>query len=110
MIKCTGLNNVKEGEIKKIEIEGKDLLIINIGGELKCFSRWCPHKGGDLAYGDFLIKDQIRCHLHGYIYDLNTGKAVYIPYKEGYGKWKDTLNLEVYRVINKDNELCIDLE
>ncbi|WP_230937940.1 Rieske (2Fe-2S) protein [Sulfolobus acidocaldarius] len=101
---------MKEGETKKIEIDGKDLLIVNIRGELKCFSRWCPHKGGDLAYGDFIGGNQIKCHLHGYIYNLDTGNAVYIPYRDGYGKWKDTLNLEVYRVVNKDGEICIEMK
>ncbi len=110
MIICTKLHEIQEGKMETIEIGGKDLIITNIEGKLKCFSRWCPHKGGDLAYGDLIGDNQIRCHLHGYVYDLNTGRPSKIPYVSDYGKWKETSNLEIYDIIVIEGEICVEVK
>ncbi len=65
-------------------------------GEIKAFSRHCPHEGADLAFG--VLKDnQIRCPYHNLSMDPETGKTPCQSLK----------SLKVYPVDIKDDKVIV---
>ncbi len=40
--------DVKPGKIKAVAVEGKELLLANIGGQFFALQKFCPHMGADL--------------------------------------------------------------
>ncbi len=61
---------------------GREMAIITrAGGELVAFSNICPHAAADLRKGR-LARGQIKCHEHGYTFDVRSGRATW-PEGEG---------------------------
>jgi nitrite reductase/ring-hydroxylating ferredoxin subunit len=61
---------------------GREVAIISrTHGELVAFSNICPHAAADLREGR-LARGQIKCHEHGYTFDMRTGRATW-PEGEG---------------------------
>jgi nitrite reductase/ring-hydroxylating ferredoxin subunit len=60
------------------QIEGEDVVIFRVAGDLRAIQRWCPHKEADLADG-WVIGDMIKCSLHGFIFRFSNGKGVNCP-------------------------------
>jgi nitrite reductase/ring-hydroxylating ferredoxin subunit len=87
-----------------VHVAGRDIIILNIKGELFALSDKCPHKGGSLARGKLtgLVLSQepgtyqysragemLRCPWHGWEFDVRTGRSWCDP---------DRLRLMNYRV------------
>ena len=74
MLKIQKNNLPNEGEFRYYDYPDLkiEILIWNYYGEIKIYSSFCPHFGGQL-----LIKEnQLYCPIHGYIFDPNSGKCV----------------------------------
>jgi len=61
--------------IKKIKIDDKGICVVGYGGEVYAVSAECPHAGFDLSEG-WCENGKIICPLHGYAFDLKTGRGV----------------------------------
>lgn len=73
--------DVRESEMVTVRV-GRDYAIITRAtGELAAFSNICPHAAADLRKGR-LMRGQIKCHEHGYTFDVRTGRATW-PEGEG---------------------------
>jgi 3-phenylpropionate/trans-cinnamate dioxygenase ferredoxin component len=77
-IKIATTNEVQVGQTKKIEIEGKEILVANIGGIYYAIESKCPHMKGDLSAG-ILEGNTVTCPNHHAKFDIITGKAVAHP-------------------------------
>ncbi|MDH8679369.1 Rieske 2Fe-2S domain-containing protein [Fusibacter bizertensis] len=101
--KTTDLRN---NEMKMIEINGIEILISNIDGEYYAISNKCPHMGGSLSEG-ILNGGIISCPKHGAKFDAKTGenvgdaKIVFLKMKV-----KDDRS---YPVKIEDNNILVDL-
>ncbi|MEE8517754.1 MAG: Rieske 2Fe-2S domain-containing protein [Dehalococcoidia bacterium] len=58
-----------------VEAGGREILVLKEGGAYRAVDRWCPHEGGDLSEG-LMIGRNIKCPLHGHIYDLQRGRCL----------------------------------
>ena len=54
------------------------IVLLKVGDAYRGVDRVCPHEDGDLGEG-LMFGKNIKCPVHGYIYDLNTGKCINRP-------------------------------
>lgn len=88
-------NELQPGQMKKIEIAGKKLLLANAGGNHYVVDEMCSHEDFSLYLG--CIKDKtIKCSLHGSYFDLETGEPLEEPACEA---------ISTYKVIIRDGKI-----
>ena len=74
-------DELKPGQMKKINVGGKRLLLANADGELYAVDEMCSHEDYSLFLG--CIQDgKIKCSLHGSYFDLETGQPAAEPANE----------------------------
>jgi nitrite reductase/ring-hydroxylating ferredoxin subunit len=71
------LANLHDGYQKAVSIKGRELLLVQEDGRHYIIENVCPHAGYPLTNGR-IIKGQIRCPMHGYLFALDTGSCTYI--------------------------------
>ena len=69
------VGDVGDGEMKAIELSGRNMILANVGGVYRVFARECPHEWVDLIDGD-VYDNTITCAQHGYEFDLTSGECV----------------------------------
>lgn len=84
------LSELGPGARKRVVIEGKPVLVLNIKGELFALSDTCPHKGASLASGILTghvtsttpgeyvhtrSGEILRCPWHQWEFDVRTGRS-----------------------------------
>lgn len=60
--------------MQKVKIAGKSILVVGYNTGLYAVSAICPHQGFDMS-GGFCENGKLICPLHGYSFDLQTGKG-----------------------------------
>jgi nitrite reductase (NADH) small subunit len=84
-----------EGKLTSAEIPGKDIYVLRADEDTwYAIKNTCPHYGGPLCLGttggtwlpsapgelEYGLENRlVRCPWHGYEYDLETGKALFVP-------------------------------
>ncbi len=63
---------------KKIELNGEEILLINMKGSIYAVEAECPHQGAPLAAA-ILKEGYLSCPRHGYRYDLKDGSCKDFP-------------------------------
>lgn len=67
--------DVQPGNMKAIVVESKEILLVNVGGQIFAIQRFCPHAGADLCAGT-ITDSRVVCPKHDAAFDLVTGEAV----------------------------------
>jgi 3-phenylpropionate/trans-cinnamate dioxygenase ferredoxin subunit len=93
--KCS---DVPPGAATRVEIDGVEVLLCNVGGELYAVEDVCTHDGGPLDQGE-LEGSRIMCPRHGALFDVTTGRALTLP---------AVMPLETYVVRIEGDEIFID--
>lgn len=70
-----GIDDLAEGEMKKYQVQGIEILMAKISGEYYAVQNKCPHFGGDLS-GGRLEGTVVTCPRHGSQFDLVDGSVV----------------------------------
>ena len=87
------------GQMKKISVDGKDIVIVNIGGNYFAINDTCTHAGASLSEGK--IEDStIICDWHGAQFDCKNGKLIKFPAKIN--------DLEMYNVIIEEGNILVE--
>ncbi len=73
-VKVLATDELPEGGKRKVELEGKTLLMTRIGGACYAIDNRCPHMGGSLYDGQ-LKGDTVSCPRHGTAFSVKTGKV-----------------------------------
>lgn len=68
-------HEIEPGQLKHVEIEGKEILISNIDGKFYSLDDRCSHMNASLAKGKVIGKD-IVCAFHGAKFNVETGAVV----------------------------------
>jgi len=68
------ISELDEGQCKTVELEGKEIAVYNVGGQVYATADTCVHKGGSLGSGE-LEGNTITCPLHGWQYDVTSGQC-----------------------------------
>jgi 3-phenylpropionate/trans-cinnamate dioxygenase ferredoxin subunit len=71
-------DQLPNGERMFIEVEGRSIVILNLGGNLYAIGDICTHDNGPVGDGEIEEKE-IICPRHGARFDLETGKATSLP-------------------------------
>lgn len=84
--RITGAADIPEGEIRPFEVNGLEVAVANVGGELLAFRNECTHQHCALDDGD-LEDGSIICACHGSQFDLRTGEVLSPPATEPIEVW-----------------------
>ena len=80
----TGLESVgrvtdfPEGYVRGFKLQGEYIAVVQTGGKFYAFSNACTHEDVDLA-DSHLNGLELRCVLHGSVFNVETGKALVGP-------------------------------
>lgn len=74
-IRVADTSELQENKMKLVAIEGKEILLANVGGTFYAIANKCTHLGASLAGGK-LDGHTVRCQKHGAMFDVRTGEAV----------------------------------
>jgi 3-phenylpropionate/trans-cinnamate dioxygenase ferredoxin subunit len=66
---------LQDGEMKKVEVDGRELLLARVGDSYYAIDDRCPHMGGDLSEGS-LDGGIVTCPKHGSQFDVRNGALV----------------------------------
>ena len=69
---------IAEGEAHRVEVDGTEVLLCNVGGTIYAIEDICTHDGGELDQGE-LEGARIVCPRHGATFDVRTGEALTLP-------------------------------
>ncbi len=70
-----GTDDVPAGGMRRFEVDGKAVLMLERGGRFFALENRCSHMNGDLSKGKqkgFVVK----CPRHGAEYDIRTGEVI----------------------------------
>jgi 3-phenylpropionate/trans-cinnamate dioxygenase ferredoxin subunit len=65
----------EDGTMKKLQVQGQEILLARVGDSYYAVSNRCPHLGGDLSAGK-LEGTVVTCPRHASQFDLRDGKVV----------------------------------
>lgn len=78
MVFAAKLSEVPNFGKKVVTVNGQELVLLNIKGEIFACENECPHQGSPLHSG--IVKDgHLSCPRHGYRFDLKSGKCLDNP-------------------------------
>ena len=77
-VAVAGLDELPKGERLFLEVDGKPIVVLNIGGNFFAIGDLCTHDNGPLGEGE-LDGHAIICPRHGARFDVKTGKALSLP-------------------------------
>lgn len=94
-----GLEDVAPGTMLRVQVEGTDILLVNLEGSMRAMQGICSHEYFELDQG-FLTGDSLTCALHLSRFDLDTGEALDPPAE---------LPLAMYPVIIEGDRIVLEL-
>lgn len=71
-------NDFKNGEVKKVTLDGKEIGVAKVGDDFFAFQDICTHDEGPLAQGT-LEGEVIECPRHGAKFSIRTGEVLCMP-------------------------------
>ena len=77
-VRVCDISDLPIGKMKKVQVDGIDVLIANVNGKYYAVSYECTHFGGDLSEGA-LERNVVVCPNHKARFDVTTGKVVSPP-------------------------------
>jgi len=105
--KVATTSELKQGEKKKVIVQEKEILLVNINDAFYAVDNKCPHMGASLVDGK-LEGSSIICPKHGSSFDVTTGKVT------GRGKILfinvNPKNLHVYPTKVEGENLLVGIE
>lgn len=114
LVLCSA-EELQEGERRLLEVDGVEIGLIRAEGTCYAFRNSCPHQGVPMLYGSVvgtmlpsepqeyvygLHNEIIRCPLHGWEFNLKTGKALFSP----------QVSIKMYNAKEEDNEIVLYLD
>ncbi len=95
--------DLKPGQRKLVVVDGSEIAVVNVEGNLYAFRNRCPHQGVEMIYGsisgttlpsepgeyNYGCDNQIvSCPLHGWEFEMKTGKSLFSPDKVSIGTYE----------------------
>jgi 3-phenylpropionate/trans-cinnamate dioxygenase ferredoxin component len=77
-IKIAELTDLRDGKGIVRKLEDDEIALVNFDGEVSAFINICPHQHTPLVdrYGGQIAGVELTCPMHGWTYNLRTGKCV----------------------------------
>ncbi|WP_312963948.1 naphthalene 1,2-dioxygenase system ferredoxin NdoA [Stutzerimonas nitrititolerans] len=96
---AVALSDIPEGDVLGVTVEGKELALYEVEGEIYATDNLCTHGAARMSDG-FLEGREIECPLHQGRFDVCTGRALCAPV---------TQNIKTYPVKIEGQRVMIDL-
>jgi toluene monooxygenase system ferredoxin subunit len=64
-----------EGDMTSVTVDGEDVLLMNVDGQVRAYANTCPHQAGPLDEGDF-DGETLVCARHLWEFDAATGCGI----------------------------------
>jgi nitrite reductase/ring-hydroxylating ferredoxin subunit len=77
-VRVASKSEIPVGKTKKVQLDGKEILVANVGGNYYAIGARCAHKSGDLSQKS-LEGNVVTCPNHGAKFDVTTGKVISPP-------------------------------
>ena len=77
-VKVASKSEIAPGCGKKVEVNGKEIALFNIGGNFCAIDEVCAHQGGPLSEGA-VEGTVVTCPWHGWEYDVTSGECLTNP-------------------------------
>jgi nitrite reductase/ring-hydroxylating ferredoxin subunit len=91
--------DVLSGQMKKISIDGNEIVILNINGSYFAIDDTCTHAGGSLSEGK-LDGSTIICDWHGAQFECKNGKLLKFPAKIN--------DLKSYKIVIESDKIFVE--
>lgn len=98
-VKALDLSKLAPETMAGVEVEGKQILLSNLGGEVYAVDGVCTHEESMLSQG-FMIEDRVVCQLHLSQFELRTGEVDNPPAVEP---------LKVYNVKIEEGSIFVEI-
>jgi toluene monooxygenase system ferredoxin subunit len=98
-LRAVALSEMWDGEMRALILNGKKVLLLNVGGELHAYEDRCCHQGVALSEGTF-SGGRLLCKSHHWTYDAKTGRGIHPGHCQ----------LRAYAVKVENDDIWIDLE
>lgn len=99
-VRAAQVSDVAPGQVKVVEVDGEDVALCNVDGEIYAIADICTHDDGPLGQGR-LHGDQIECPRHGARFNVRTGQALSLP---------AVVPLPTFRVKIENNHIFVDID
>lgn len=93
------VSEVDKGHMKHVELDGKEIAIVNIDGKIYAFADRCGHMNARLSRGD-LNQNVVSCPFHAAKFDVTTGKKLGEPVLENPTR-NETVASELAKIYGK---------
>jgi nitrite reductase/ring-hydroxylating ferredoxin subunit len=95
------IGDIGDGALRGFDVPGVTwpIMVARVCGQLVAFAGVCPHADVSLADYGSLAGRELTCRVHGYRFDLHTGRCAHAP----------KLQLRRYRVTIIDTAVWVDL-
>lgn len=97
-VKICKVSDIPERKGIRFEIEEYDLAIFKIDGEVFVISNICPHNHTAQMFNGYLMGHSISCPIHGWRFDLRTGKTL-----------SNNSNIKTFETKIEDDYLLVNL-
>ena len=81
-IKVANVNDVAEGGLKKVDVNGEPVALFKIAGQIFATSNICTHAHCELDASNMVHDDVVECTCHGSQFNIRTGAVVLPPATE----------------------------
>ena len=98
-VRIASVSDLKPGENKVVNANGKEVALFNVNGEFFAISNTCLHRGGPLGEG-FLESDVVTCPWHGWKFNVKTGENAMMP----------TAKVATYEVRIEDDNISVGVD
>lgn len=98
LVPVSSLAELPVGTLRQVSVDGVDVALANIGGEVHAFQGRCPHMKGPLGHGE--LRDcVVTCPFHGWQFDVTTGT----------NQFDRAITIDRYEVAVEDGEIRVAL-
>lgn len=98
-VKVCDLELIQENTIKSFSVEGQEIMVIKVKGEISCLQARCTHAGAPLSEGT-IDENILTCPWHGSKFRITDGQVVKGPAKQ---------NLKVFNCIVRNESLFAEV-
>jgi nitrite reductase/ring-hydroxylating ferredoxin subunit len=75
------VNEISNGQMKHVDINGKEVVLANLNGKFYAFAERCGHMNARLSRGN-ITQNTVTCPFHAAKFDITSGKKTGEPVLE----------------------------
>jgi nitrite reductase/ring-hydroxylating ferredoxin subunit len=109
-------DELKDNSTRVFRVDSTDVLVGRRNGALFACNNSCPHRGASLSKGEFSGDNNIVCYMHGYEFNVFTGKLENMKswkkeetWVEQNPEWRKTGDLVLYKIKEHDGTVYVRL-